>query len=73
MSNSNQNSGKVVPFKRILCPMCSRPAAEPYQPFCSKRCANLDLGRWLSEGYRIPSDEEADLEKDLEEADLEEE
>ena len=27
------------------------------RPFCSKRCANIDLGRWLKEGYRVPTDE----------------
>jgi hypothetical protein len=28
-----------------------------YRPFCSKRCADIDLGRWLKEGYRVPIDE----------------
>ena len=28
-----------------------------YKPFCSKRCADIDLGRWLKEGYRVPTDE----------------
>ena len=28
-----------------------------YRPFCSKRCADIDLGRWLKEGYRVPTDE----------------
>lgn len=39
------------------CPVCSRPADTKYMPFCTKRCADIDLGRWLKEGYRIETDE----------------
>lgn len=39
------------------CPTCGKPADEKYKPFCSKRCADIDLGRWLKEGYRIETDE----------------
>ncbi|UYN96053.1 MAG: DNA gyrase inhibitor YacG [Enhydrobacter sp.] len=40
------------------CPVCGKPAdPQKYQPFCSKRCADIDLGRWLKEGYRMPTDE----------------
>lgn len=39
------------------CPICSEPATERYRPFCSRRCADIDLGRWLKEGYRIPAEE----------------
>jgi endogenous inhibitor of DNA gyrase (YacG/DUF329 family) len=39
------------------CPICSKPAEAQYQPFCSKRCANIDLGRWLKEGYRVETEE----------------
>jgi len=34
------------------------------KPFCRKRCADIDLGRWLKEGYRVPTDE-APGEEDL--------
>jgi endogenous inhibitor of DNA gyrase (YacG/DUF329 family) len=37
--------------------MCGKPADPGHRPFCSKRCADLDLGRWLDEGYRIPEGE----------------
>lgn len=38
-----------------LCPICRRnPVAEAYRPFCSKRCADVDLQRWLSGGYVLP-------------------
>lgn len=40
------------------CPICGRPAAPRYRPFCSKRCADIDLNRWLSGAYAIPAAEE---------------
>lgn len=36
------------------CPVCEKPVSEGFRPFCSKRCADLDLGRWLKGGYAIP-------------------
>jgi len=52
-----KNAPKVVPLKARKCLMCSKPATVEMQPFCSKRCADLDLGHWLGEGYRIPTNE----------------
>lgn len=48
------------------CPICNKPAAEPFRPFCSKRCANVDLNRWLSGVYAIPARED-DEEEDAKE------
>lgn len=45
------------------CPQCGRPVQLAYRPFCSKRCADLDLSRWLNGVYAVPgrpADEEAD-------------
>jgi endogenous inhibitor of DNA gyrase (YacG/DUF329 family) len=42
----------------MACPICGKPTAQPWRPFCSKRCADLDLARWLGEEYRIPAVEE---------------
>jgi endogenous inhibitor of DNA gyrase (YacG/DUF329 family) len=36
------------------CPICGRPGVETYRPFCSRRCADVDLARWLGGGYAIP-------------------
>ena len=36
------------------CPICGKPAHAQYAPFCSRRCADIDLGRWLKGGYSIP-------------------
>lgn len=37
------------------CPICSKPTVQNFRPFCSKRCADLDLSRWLKGSYAIPS------------------
>jgi endogenous inhibitor of DNA gyrase (YacG/DUF329 family) len=36
------------------CPICRKPAAPRTHPFCSPRCADIDLGRWLTEQYALP-------------------
>jgi endogenous inhibitor of DNA gyrase (YacG/DUF329 family) len=36
------------------CPICGKPRSERYDPFCSKRCADVDLHRWLIGSYVIP-------------------
>ena len=42
------------------CPICGKPAMEHAKPFCSRRCADVDLYRWLSGGYRVPVVEDDD-------------
>lgn len=39
------------------CPICGKPADDKAKPFCSTRCRQVDLNRWLSESYRIPGAE----------------
>ena len=41
-------------IKGARCPICRAPSAEATRPFCSSRCADIDLGRWVSGGYVIP-------------------
>ncbi len=36
------------------CPICQKPQSKAYRPFCSGRCADVDLGRWMSGSYAIP-------------------
>jgi len=38
------------------CPICGAPPSGRYQPFCSVRCADVDLARWLNETYRVPGE-----------------
>jgi endogenous inhibitor of DNA gyrase (YacG/DUF329 family) len=42
----------------MSCPVCGKPVVAAYRPFCSRRCADVDLGRWLNESYRIPAESE---------------
>jgi endogenous inhibitor of DNA gyrase (YacG/DUF329 family) len=44
------------------CPICGKPAVEEFKPFCSKRCANIDLNRWLSGTYVIPARDDEPIE-----------
>jgi uncharacterized protein len=46
--------------RRQRCPICGKPAIEPLRPFCSRRCADVDLNRWLSGVYAVPVAEDAD-------------
>lgn len=48
------------------CPICGKPTQPRTRPFCSTRCADLDLGRWLTESYRVPvgADDDEDGESD---------
>lgn len=44
---------------KTKCPICKSATTERYRPFCSRRCSDLDLGRWLGERYAIPGNEPA--------------
>lgn len=57
-------------MKGAKCPLCGKQTEQKYKPFCSKRCADIDLGKWLNEDYRIASEDEANLEEDLPEEEL---
>ena len=43
--------------QKAACPLCQQPADALHRPFCSRRCAQLDLGKWLTGSYAIPSHE----------------
>jgi endogenous inhibitor of DNA gyrase (YacG/DUF329 family) len=46
------------------CPICKKPTVYEYRPFCSKRCADIDLARWFRGDYKIPGEETEKEEKD---------
>lgn len=46
------------------CPICGKPPTEASRPFCSTRCAQRDLGKWLSGDYAIPAEPTPDEEDD---------
>lgn len=50
----------------MTCPICQKPSAPAYKPFCSRRCAEIDLGLWLNDRYALPSrpDEDDESQED---------
>ena len=72
MTPHKKNPARTVAEKpvrlrpRAPCPICAKPSVQRYHPFCSVRCADVDLGRWLGGRYAIPAagpaeeDEEAE-------------
>jgi len=42
------------------CPICGKSASARHRPFCSQRCATIDLARWIAGDYRVPTDETPD-------------
>ncbi len=51
----------------MSCPICAKPTDPKLRPFCSKRCADIDLAKWLGGGYALPSNDPEDIEQALEE------
>ncbi len=47
-------------FRRPPCSVCGNAGDDAWRPFCSKRCADIDLGRWLNGRYSFPG-EPADI------------
>lgn len=50
----------------MTCPICKKPTVPAFRPFCCKRCADLDLGKWLGGDYAVPSRDPEDIEKAIE-------
>ena len=58
-SDEAPKDAEVVPLRPPRpCPICGKPSVREFYPFDSKRCADIDLNRWLSSAYAIPSAEE---------------
>lgn len=47
------------------CPICGKETVQQMRPFCSKRCADVDLARWLNGNYAVPSNDPDDIEAAL--------
>lgn len=47
-----------MPSMAQRCPICGKPTIARHQPFCSARCTDIDLGRWLKGTYSVPTDGE---------------
>lgn len=58
ISDKEAETTEVVPD--TFCPVCHKPAVRRYIPFCSKRCADIDLNRWFNGVYSVPMQERDD-------------
>ncbi len=47
---------KAPARKTPACPICGKPTVQEFRPFCSRRCANIDLNRWLAGRYAVPGE-----------------
>ena len=56
----SENSRPGVKPRIVRCPGCSGDSiyapTNPFRPFCSERCKNMDFGAWASENFRMPSE-----------------
>ena len=62
--DKDQPARAAAGAKAARCPVCGQPSDAGYRPFCSKRCADVDLGRWLNGSYAIPVSEDDDEDGD---------
>ncbi len=51
----------------MTCPICKAETKADFRPFCSKRCADVDLGRWMTGSYAVPSRDPEDAERAIDE------
>jgi uncharacterized protein len=58
MPDETDKHGAALAKPRGRCPICSRPPSAETQPFCSPRCRDVDLNRWLTGSYLIPGRED---------------
>jgi len=54
------NKREPTPVTESVCPVCGKPTDQAFKPFCSKRCADVDLNRWLSGVYAVPVKDDED-------------
>ena len=55
--HKRQGIKMTTPVLNKKCPICGKQAVLEYQPFCSKKCADIDLGRWLKGTYVVHTNE----------------
>lgn len=63
MSKPENPENKASSKGAHLCPICHKPAVEKFRPFCSKRCANVDLAHWLHGDYAVVAEEQDGIEE----------
>ncbi len=75
MADNENTPPTAAPMAPALkpCANCGKPAVARYKPFCSSRCADIDLGRWLKGSYVIPGEAVEETETGLPSRDRDEE
>jgi endogenous inhibitor of DNA gyrase (YacG/DUF329 family) len=64
LSEEKGEKGKVTPLRKPRpCPSCGKPSSRADYPFCSRRCADIDLNRWFSGSYAVPASDQGDPEE----------
>jgi endogenous inhibitor of DNA gyrase (YacG/DUF329 family) len=53
--SAQEPAEKSTKISGKACPICGKPATAASRPFCSERCRDVDLNRWLSNSYAIPA------------------
>jgi endogenous inhibitor of DNA gyrase (YacG/DUF329 family) len=66
MSEDRPRDLNAAPPKPPRCPLCGKPRAQRFRPFCSARCRDVDLGRWFAASYAVPAVEPGSDEDDEE-------
>ncbi|HZH27659.1 MAG TPA: DNA gyrase inhibitor YacG [Azospirillaceae bacterium] len=65
MTHETNSGAAAAPRGTGRCPICQRPPDPTFKPFCTKRCADIDLARWLTGVYRVQvNDPEDEIEED---------
>lgn len=54
----------------MSCPICAEDTVAKFRPFCSKRCADIDLAKWLNGSYAVPSQREEDMETEASDSEM---
>lgn len=53
MTQPENTDRRPGPARTPRCPICGKPTVQDFRPFCSRRCKDVDLSRWLGGDYRI--------------------
>ena len=65
MTKGGAGDTRPIPLRpKRKCPICGKPTTRETYPFCSRRCADIDLNRWLSGAYVIPAEPVAEDDDD---------
>lgn len=59
----SEDPDEKVAILKTRCPVCRKPALLKFRPFCSKRCADIDLAKWFGGEYRVETEETPDGEE----------